>query len=329
MRKSRSSITGLLVAALTLLLNGEPVLAAPLETTAADLASKLSAACPPSSRDGGAAFERCSAAMHRLTGIPFAPGILWGGDQPQVRMAKKQLTHFAPVVYQDMYMPLFWFTGKWSVGHDDLTNLDVIRIEAYYRNALPSGDYPYPFWHSADKWTAYETANELRFYIGSDDKIVAVTRGSGGSEEARGRYAHVNPPVFDGNWQWTDANGQLQPHASLFSANFSPANPVLPALDVAYRDFALNIRQGTCVSCHTPANRTQMDHLVLLQTPMHASGEIDDALKMVSQGDMPRDDVGNRKPLDPILRDAILKSGATFRDVLAEAKKWEADHLQP
>ena len=68
---------------------------------------------------------------------------------------------------------------------------------------------------------------------------------------------------------------------------------------------------------------------MLLQTPMHASGEIDDALKMVSQGDMPRDDIGNRKPLDPQVREAILKTGATFRDTLAQAKKWEAEHPQP
>jgi hypothetical protein len=121
----------------------------------------------------------------------------------------------------------------------------------------------------------------------------------------------------------------VQPHASLFSANFSAANPVLPALDAAYRDFAINIRQGTCLSCHTPANRAQMDHLVLLQTPMHASGEIDDALKMVRRDDMPRDDIGNRKPLDPQLRAAILQTGEHFRDVLAEAKKWEVDHPQP
>ncbi len=195
-------------------------------------------------------------------------------------------------------MPLFWFTGKWAVGHDDLNNLDVIRIEAYYRNALPSGDYPYPFWHSADKWSAYEAANELRFYI-SDDRIVAVTRGAA---VARQRVGRMREPAGMFRRQLPVDRCERPVAAarlSLFSANFSPADPVLPALDAAYRDFAMTIRQGTCLSCHTPANRAQMDHLVLLQTPMHASGEIDDALKMVSQGDMPRDDIGNRKPLDP------------------------------
>jgi hypothetical protein len=72
-----------------------------------------------------------------------------------------------------------------------------------------------------------------------------------------------------------------------------------------------------------------MDHLVLLQTPMHASGEIDNVLKMVRQGDMPRDDIGDRKEIDPNLRDAILTTGEKFRTTLAEAKKWEADHPQP
>jgi hypothetical protein len=42
-----------------------------------------------------------------------------------------------------------------------------------------------------------------------------------------------------------------------------------------------------------------MDHLVLSQTPMHASGEIDRVIKEVRNGEMPRDDVGLRKEIDP------------------------------
>ena len=41
----------------------------------------------------------------------------------------------------------------------------VIHLGAYFRNALPPGEFPYPFWHSADKWAAYEAANELKFYL--------------------------------------------------------------------------------------------------------------------------------------------------------------------
>jgi hypothetical protein len=302
--------------------------AVPLDSMASDIATKLAAACPPAGRADVDAYRKCRAALQHESFIPWAQGILWGGDQSQLKMAKKQLTHFAPQVFQDMYLPLLWFTGKSSVAHDDVTNLDVIRVQAYFRNALPSGSFPYPFWHSADKWNAWETLNEVRLYVNTSGRIVAATRDSAGSDDARGPYASVKPPAFDGHWQWTDASGKLQPHASLFSDNFNPANPVLPALDAAYRDFALNIREGTCLGCHTPDNRSQMDHLVLLQTPMHAAGEIDNVLKMVGQGDMPRDDIGDRKEIDPNLRAAILTTGEKFRTTLAEAKKWEADHPQ-
>jgi hypothetical protein len=67
-----------------------------------------------------------------------------------------------------------------------------------------------------------------------------------------------------------------------------------------------------------------MDHLVLLQTPLHASGEIDRVLKEVKNGEMPEDDLGLRKEIDPKLRTAILRTGEEFRTTLVEADQWEA-----
>ena len=66
-----------------------------------------------------------------------------------------------------------------------------------------------------------------------------------------------------------------------------------------------------------------MDHLVLLQTPLHASGEIDDVLEMVRRGKMPQD-VGMRKEIAPELRAAILQTGEAFRNALIAADQWEA-----
>jgi hypothetical protein len=135
--------------------------------------------------------------------------------------------------------------------------------------------------------------------------------------------------VFDGQWQWTDASGQLQPHASLFSNRYSAANPYLPSLEKAYRSFATEARKGTCLECHAPNNKADMDHLVLLQTPMHAAGEIDRVLKEVKNGEMPQDDIGLRKEIDPKIRAAILETGGEFRKELAKADQWEARQLQP
>ena len=66
-----------------------------------------------------------------------------------------------------------------------------------------------------------------------------------------------------------------------------------------------------------------MKRLVLLQTPMHASGEIDAVLKTVAAGEMPQDDLGLRKEIPPPLRAAILMTGEAFRQALREADEWE------
>jgi hypothetical protein len=298
---------------------------ADLEKLAAGMAAQFSTLCPHAPADDVDAHNKCAAGLRDATFIPFAPsGLLFGDDQPKLRLSKKHLTHFKPSIFQLMYLSLFTFTGRWSVDTAAHEDVGIVQLEAYFRNALPPGDFPYPFWHSAAKWDAYETANQLKFYLNHDGQVFVVTRSRNGSEENRGPYAHVTPPAFDGNWQWIDASGQLQPHASLFSNRYSATNPYLRPLDQAYRSFATEARKGTCLSCHAPNNQADMDHLVLLQTPLHVSGEIDDVLEEVRSGKMPQDDLGLRKAIAPELRAAIVQTGEEFRKILTEADQWEA-----
>jgi hypothetical protein len=295
------------------------------EAKAASIAKMLAAACPPAAYNDEAAFRSCETAIRKLS-LPFGPEVAWGGDQPDKHIRKRGLTHFSPRVFQDLYMPLFVFTGNWSVTTDRLDKVPVLRIEAYFRNALPSGDYPYPFWHSADKWSAYETANEVRFYLDPKGHIFVATRGDHGSEERRGTYAHVTPPAFTGQWQWTDSSGHLEPQASLFSNLYHADNPNLPRLEKAYRAFAMKARDATCLQCHTPANKAGAERLVLLQTPVHASGEIDNVIREIRNGEMPQDDIGLRADIDPKLRAAILRTALAFRQQLTLADQWERTH---
>jgi hypothetical protein len=58
---------------------------------------------------------------------------------------------------------------------------------------------------------------------------------------------------------------------------------------------------------------------------LHAAGEIDRVLKEVKDGEMPRDDLGLRKEIDPTLRAAILRTGTQFQQTLANADEWEAE----
>jgi hypothetical protein len=297
----------------------------PLEVRAEALAGNLAAACPVAQYDDEASFEACGRALRAIT-LPFGKSIAWGGDQPEKQIKKKGLTHFNSQVFQTMYLPLFSFTGRWSVDEDKRSHTPIIRVEAYFRNALPADDFPYPFWHSADKWNAYEAANELRFYLDANSQAFIVTRGAAGSETRRGRYAHVNTPVFDGTWQWRDAGGNQQPRVSLFGARYSQANPILPDLDKSYQSFALRIRDESCLNCHTPANLASSDRLVLLQTPRHAAGEIDDVINAIRSGEMPQDDIGLRKDLPVERRTAILNAAVSFREKLELADQWEAAH---
>ena len=301
--------------------------AATLDHRAEMLAKSLAAVCPVVAYNDETAFTACAQALRKMT-LPLEPAIAWGGDQPDKQIKKKGLTHFNSQVFQSMYLPLFSFTGHWSLDEDKRSHAPILRVEAYFRNALPSGDFPYPFWHSSDKWRAYETSNELRFYLDPTGKAFIVTRDAAGSDERRGAYAPVTTPAFDGNWQWRDANGNLQPHASLFSARYSSINPYLPGLDKAYRSFALRIRDKSCLNCHTPANKAESERLVLLQTPLHAAGEVDNVIKAVQTSEMPQDDIGLRKDIPREHRTAVLGAAMAFRDELAHADKWEAAHTR-
>jgi hypothetical protein len=302
-----------------------------LSVRADAMVQMLATACPLARHDDMAAFKACEGALRETAAIPFAASVLWGGDQPELLLRKKTLTHFNRQIFQTMYLPLMMFTGKWSIGHDGQDKVDFIRVEAYFRNALPSGEYPYPFWHSAEKWNAYEKMNRVTFHFDVKGVIFMATRGADGEDTTlgafgQGAFAHVIPPAFDGRWQWTDSFGQKQPRVTLFSNLFSIRNPFMDRLDQAYREFAMQIREGSCLGCHTPANPAEMRRLVLLQTPVHAAGEIDNVIRAVREGAMPQDDIGLRKDIGADRREAILRSAEAFRDALHKARDWESVH---
>jgi hypothetical protein len=68
-----------------------------------------------------------------------------------------------------------------------------------------------------------------------------------------------------------------------------------------------------------------MKHLVLLQTPAHAAGEISRILKSVRTDRMPRDEAGIETALDPQLKKNLLELGAVFEKTVQSARQWEAN----
>jgi len=286
--------------------------------------------CPLASPSDQAALDSCRRALYRDSAFrnALAPVVLWGRPNPEGRMLRDtNLTQFKPDVMSGLYMPMFMFLEDYEVSFDPTERLYRARIPALFRNALDAGQYPYPFWHDAKKWRDYESANELTFWIDQRQmKITAMQFSARGNPDPRLMSApHVRPP-FDGKWMWMDAQGQSQPRPTLFVGLLRDKNPYLGQLEGAYRDLASELRKASCNECHAPDNYKGMKRLVLMQTPVHAAGEIKRIMRAVRGDKMPIDDNGLSKELDPSLKATLLKYGASFESLVDAARDWEAQN---
>lgn len=299
-----------------------------IETKAARIAARLAAACPLAAPDDQAAFDRCRQAMFRDTELRDGLNaiLLWGrpDPNPDVSLKNTTLTQFAPEIWSGLYGPLFMFNGTWSVDYHPGEKLWRARFGAVFRNALAPGAYPYPFWHNTKKWDDYQNANAIVFWARPDSgAFVAAQFYNDGKEVAALKTRPHIPPVFDGKWMWTDAEGKTQPQPALFQGLFRPDNPWLPRLEPGYRALANAMRDGHCVECHVPSNPGGMKRLVLLQTPAHAASEIKRVMRAVRGNTMPEDDIGLYREIDDATKEALLKYGAAFEAVVDAARDWE------
>lgn len=305
-----------------------------IEAKIAKIASGLAALCPLAAPDDQAAFDRCRFALFRDTDVRQALGtiLLWGRPDPNPKVTLKDttLTQFAPEVWSGLYAPLFMFDGHWTVTYDPREKLYRAQVSAVFRNALAPGEYPYPFWHNAAKWNDYQHANAIVFWARpGPGTFVAGQFFNTGIEVATLKTPPHIPPVFDGKWMWTDANGKSQPQPALFQGLFRPENPFLAPLEPSYRDLANAMRNGHCNECHVPNNPSGMKRLVLLQTPAHAASEIKRVMAAVRDDKMPQDDIGLYQEIDPDTKAALLKYGAAFEAVVDAARNWEKTHPIP
>lgn len=297
------------------------------ESVARQIAAEMVRLCPAAEPGDQAAFDACRAGLYR--GSQFKSSlqdyVLWGRQRdPKVALKDTKLTQFAPDILAGMYVPLFMFNGKSSVNYVEREGLYEIRLQVAFRNGLAPGQFPYPFWHDADKWATYEKANEVILWWDANTARVKVAQFTAfGANPPVRSTAHVTPPAFDGQWRWTDAQGKSQPTVTVFDGLLHADNPYIAKLDVAYKDLALRLRDGQCFECHVPNNPDGMKKLVLLQTPMHAAAEIKRLMKAVREDRMPRDEFGIENPLDARTKAALLTEGATFEKLLDLAKQWE------
>jgi hypothetical protein len=305
-----------------------PVLAARVDAVAKSVAAELATLCPVVEPGNSGAFNHCSRGLladseaKRL----LPDFLLWGRQRdPKVLLKDSRLTQFAPDVFAGMYLPLFMFNGKYSVVYVAAEDTYQIRLQTAFRNRLQPGEFPYPFWHEDEKWTMYEKANEVIFFWDAKkDRFKVAQFTVFGESPPVAEITHLAQPKFDGQWLWTDKNGKAQPKVTLFDGMFRADNPYLGKLDVAYRSFALRLRDGQCNDCHVPNNPDGMKKLVLLQSPRHTAAEIKRVLKSVREDRMPRDDIGIAQPLDAATKSALLNEGVVLDQLLDAAKAWDS-----
>jgi hypothetical protein len=240
-------------------------------------------------------------------------------------------------VFTGTYAPLFMFNGQYTIRFLERENLYRIDFVAAFRNRLAPGLYPYPFWHEAEKWSIYQGTNRLSVYVGVDAKAgtekIKVMQFSTFGEPHANVPAPIALPEFEkdthARWLWTDKDGKTQPQVTLFDGLYSAANPHLRALDETYRAMALEFRDGDCMSCHVPSNPDKMKRLVLLQTPAHASSEVERVIASVREDRMPLDEFGLEKPMPESKKQALLVRAEAFQRALQAAREWEKLHAQP
>src|SRR2546430_13434466 len=227
-----------------------------VEGMASEVALELQRVCPPASPADQAAFDRCRRSLFGDSALrrSLALRLLWCRRNQDAGAALKDtnLTQFAPDVFAGMYLSLFMFSGEHSVEYVQREWLYLIRLRSGFRNRLPPGQFPYPFWHDEAKWGVYQAANSVLLWV--DPKTVRIVigqfteRGAGGAVVA----AQALSPKFDGRWMWMDGKGRIQPQVTLFDGLFRPDNPYLPKLDLTYRTLAPPLRDPQSENGHMP-----------------------------------------------------------------------------
>ena len=298
---------------------------------AAKIIGELAANCPVKPVNDMDALKRCRAALFRNDSA-FRAGlksfILWGrppGGDMNATLKEFRTTQFGNDVFTGVYAPMWMWDGKYEVEYIARDKVYRIMASAAFRNELDYGQYPYPFWHDAKKWTDYEDANTVAIWIDPRTmKLSQFTFYKRADKPALVALTRRHTPTFDDKWMWVDNKGQQQPAPTLFVSLYSDKNPNLAKLDASYKKFALTMRDAQCDSCHVPNNPDKMKRLVLLQTPLHAASEIERVIKDVKRDRMPLDDTGIEKPLDDELKARFLRDAEEFAAVVKAAREWEA-----
>lgn len=260
---------------------------APDEATPDQIGRAIAAACPASAPDTAAERDRCAARLGQSALLDRISGdsILWGGAADgDFRPEKNELTRLNALVWRKLYLSLFRFDG--SVTSEPLdADRTLLRLGTTLRR-LPPGDFPYPFWHSAAKWAAYQQNSQIALVL-FRGRLVAGYR-NGRIDAAR----PIEDRRWDQAWRWSDG-GREQPRVALYSYLLSPRNPNTAALDQSYRQLETALRPYNCTACHNPANPHHVVPLVFFTHPAQALTSRHQIARMLQLNRMPPEGIAD------------------------------------
>lgn len=303
----------------------QPAVPPAVASAARAIAAELVMHCPLADADDAAAFESCRGALAQGSVLRAAlpERVLWGRHAPPGALGQSAMTQLAPEVWTHLYAPLFMFNGNHRVEWVAAENQFVIRLEAAFRNRLAPGHFPYPLWHEAAQWNAWQEANGLLLWVQPQTGRVHVAQFTDGASTPRLQAVEAVSRPFDGQWVWTDAAGRLQPAVTQFEGLYGAENPYRGALDRQYRDLALQLREAQCSGCHVPSNPAGSRRLVLLSSPAHVTGEIDRVIRSVREARPAT--TARAHALAPEDQQWLLRSAEAFRDTVRAAQAWERE----
>src|ERR1700716_4578483 len=213
-----------------------PDLADQIAQMASEVALELQQVWPPAPPSEQAAFDRCRRSLFGDSALRrnLAPRLVWGRRNQDAGAALKDtnLTQFAPDVIAGLYLSLFMYSGEYSTEYVERERLYLIRLRAGFRNLLPPGQFPYPFWHDEAKWGVYQATNCILLWVNPKTARIVIGQFT---ERGEGSAVVATQPIwpkFDGNWMWMDKEGRIQPHVTLFDGLFRQNNPYLQKLDL-------------------------------------------------------------------------------------------------
>lgn len=227
--------------------------------------------------------------------------IMWGGFHPEqgydpegYRLNDRahddwfQLTELNPMVWAKLYLSTFMFPGPYTIHREG--KLTVLELDAQFRSEMDAGEYPYPFWHSPNKWTAYVKVEKVMLVFEPGRLIAAMRRSPNPLSVKQVRKQ------WDTKWLWTDKEGNAQPRVALYSYLFSKDNPHVADLEKSFRALETSFRAQNCMLCHEPDNRSRINDLLLLNYPNQALIMRRSLVAILEQNQMPPGNVLAHEP---------------------------------